>query len=137
MISPCFEAMLGMMKWIEENGIKEDKRKIYKADGIIRLAELGDLEVLVLETAGAFDHGDHAKIAFDNYKGMFALLVMLKTVADKYKHASAAEFRTLKLYFVQPNDKHIRLWSMQYARSGLYDFMREEKVSLSENFDER
>ncbi|ORE02726.1 hypothetical protein BCV72DRAFT_317094, partial [Rhizopus microsporus var. microsporus] len=84
---------------------KEDKRKIYNADGIICLAELGDLEALVLETAGAFDHGNHAKIAFDNSKGMFSLLAMLKTVADKYKHASADEFRPSKPYFVQLSDK--------------------------------
>lgn len=26
---------------------------------------------------------------------------------------------------------------MTYTRNGLYDFVREEKISLSENFDER
>ncbi|EIE90190.1 hypothetical protein RO3G_14901 [Rhizopus delemar RA 99-880] len=84
---------------------KPDKRKIYKADGIIRLAELGDLEVLVLETAGAFGNDDHAKESFDNSKGMFALLAMLETVADHYKFAPIEEFRKLKLYFVQPSSR--------------------------------
>lgn len=86
-------------------GVKADKRKIYKADGVIHLAGHEDLEVLVLEKAGAFDHDDHAKMCFDNSKGMFALLAMLKTVADLYKYASVEEFSKLKLYFVQPSGR--------------------------------
>lgn len=125
MIFPCFEAMLAMIKknehapyfipgegelaamtvQLKKMGFKADKRKIYKADGIIRLAELGDLEVLVLETAGAFGRDDHAKTSFDNSKGMFALLAMLKTVADHYKYAFVEEFRKLELYFVQPSGR--------------------------------
>ncbi|KAG0822474.1 hypothetical protein G6F29_011884 [Rhizopus arrhizus] len=146
MIFPCFEAVLTMMKkhehapyfvpgedelesmtaQLKKMGQKTDKRKIYKADGIIRL-----------ETAGAFGHEDYAKTAFDNSKGMFALLSMLKTIADQYKHASVEEFSKLKLYFVQPSGYHIRLWSMQYAKNGLYDFVREEKILRSEDFSTR
>ncbi|CAO3703054.1 unnamed protein product [Rhizopus stolonifer] len=157
MIFPCFEAMLAMTKknehvpyfipgeielaamtvQLRKMGFKEDKRKIYKADGVICLAELGNLEILVLETAGAFGHDDHTKTTFDNSKGMFALLAMLKTVADHYKYASVEEFRKLKLYFVQPSGKYIRLWSMQYAKHGLYNFVREKKILLGEDFEER
>ncbi|KAI7893761.1 uncharacterized protein EV154DRAFT_416394, partial [Mucor mucedo] len=125
MIYPCLESMLTMMEGNEHKpyfipgedeltamtvqlrkmGCKVDKRRIYKADGIIRLAELEDLEVLILETAGAFNVEDHGKTAFDNSKGMFALLAMLKTIADHYKHASVEEFKKLKLYFIQPSGK--------------------------------
>ncbi|KAI9359387.1 hypothetical protein BD770DRAFT_409638 [Pilaira anomala] len=45
-----------------------------------------------------------AKIAFDNSKGMFALLAMLKTVAVQYSYASVEEFRKLKLYFIVISD---------------------------------
>lgn len=62
-----------------------------------------DLEVLLLETAGAFGREDCAKTAFDNSKGVFALLAMLKTIADQYKYASVETFSKLKLYFVQPS----------------------------------
>ncbi|CAO3615038.1 unnamed protein product [Mucor hiemalis] len=68
---------------------------------------------------------------------MFALLAMLKTVADKYHFASVGEFENLKLYFVQPSDKFIRLWSMQYAKHGLYNFVREKKILVSEDFEQR
>lgn len=63
-------------------GVKADKRKIYKADGVIHLAGNEDLEVLVLKKAGPFCRKDHAKIIFDDSKGVFALLAMIKTVAD-------------------------------------------------------
>ncbi|KAI8091240.1 uncharacterized protein B0P05DRAFT_462896 [Gilbertella persicaria] len=125
MIFPCLEAMLSLMKdndfepyfvpgedeleamtkQLKKMGGKGDKRKIYKADGVIRLAQEDDLEILVLETAGAFGHDDHAKAAFDNSKGMFASLAMLKTIADKYKFASVTEFKKLRLYLVQPSGK--------------------------------
>ncbi|RCH94111.1 hypothetical protein CU097_008234 [Rhizopus azygosporus] len=59
----------------------------------MRLAECNDLEVFVLGTAGPIDHGDYTKMIFDNSKGMFALLAMLKTVADHYKHASIEGFK--------------------------------------------
>lgn len=64
-----------------------------------------DLEVLILETASDFSHGNYPKTAFDNSKDMFALLSMLKTIADQYKHASVEEFSKLMLCFVQPRDK--------------------------------
>lgn len=64
-----------------------------------------DLEVLILETAGAFDHDDNSKTSFGNSKGMFALLAILKTIADQYNLASVEEFSKLKLFFVQPSGK--------------------------------
>ncbi|KAI9325703.1 hypothetical protein BD770DRAFT_334837, partial [Pilaira anomala] len=123
LIFPCFEGMLETMTvtkhapyftpsedelsamtiQLKAMGIKADKRKIYKADGVIHLAGNKDLEVLVLETAGAFGMNDQAKVSFDNSKGMFAFLAMLKTVADRYSYASVEDFRKLKLYFVQPS----------------------------------
>ncbi|KAI9267073.1 hypothetical protein EDC94DRAFT_657454 [Helicostylum pulchrum] len=91
-----------------------------------RLRDHMDLEVLILETAGAFDHDDNSKTSFGNSKGMFALLAILKTMADQYNLASVEEF-----------SYHTRLCSMQYARNGLYNFVREKKIVLSEDFDKR
>ncbi|KAL9555865.1 hypothetical protein MBANPS3_002147 [Mucor bainieri] len=118
-IFPCMEAMMRMMKdnchapyfvpgeeelvamtkvVSESAGKKLDKSKIYKADG-----NLDDFEVLILETAGPFSAEDNEKISFDNSKGMFALLAMLKTIADKYKYASVEDFKKVKLYLLQPS----------------------------------
>jgi hypothetical protein len=127
MIFPCFEAMIALMKKNEQVSyfvpgeeelvamttqlkrpdFKVNKRKIYKADGVVRIDEFDDLEVLVLETAGPFGNDDHAKISFDNSKEMFALLAVLKKITDIYKYASVDEFRKLKLYLVQSSGKDI------------------------------
>lgn len=82
---------------------KVDHRKIYKADGIV--CDKYGLELMLLETAGAFKNNDSVKAAFDNSKGMFALLAMLKTIADKYGLASFKSFKKLKLLFLQPSGK--------------------------------
>jgi hypothetical protein len=70
---PGEEEFAVMTAQLKKMGLKEDKRKIYKANGVMRLAEYSDLEVLVLEIAGAFDHGDQAKITLDNFKGHICL----------------------------------------------------------------
>ncbi|KAG1167140.1 hypothetical protein G6F46_007308 [Rhizopus delemar] len=108
MIFPAFQAMMTLMKkngyepyfipgeeelvamtvQLKRMGIMVNKRQIYRADGVVRLAAIKDLEVVVLETAGPFGSDDRSKSAFDNSKGMFALLVMLKTIADIFKQIS-------------------------------------------------
>lgn len=58
-----------MITQLKNYGIQKiDKRKIYKADGIVQIKKLDGLEVLVFETAGRFGHDDNAKIVFDNSK---------------------------------------------------------------------
>lgn len=84
---------------------KVDNRKTYHADGVIRLRELFDLEILLLETSGCFQNKDERKISFDNIKGMFALLAMMKTVADRFSYAPVGLFQRLKLYFIQASGK--------------------------------
>lgn len=86
---------------------KKDGRKTYHADAIFRLENLSGLEVLLLETAGPFHVCNERKIAFDNTKGMFALLAMMKTVADTFSFASVNTFKGLKLYFVQASGKEL------------------------------
>ncbi|KAI8331631.1 hypothetical protein BD560DRAFT_341427, partial [Blakeslea trispora] len=50
--------------------------------------ELYDLEILLLETSGCFQNKQKAKISFDNTNRMLALLVMIKTVADRFSYTS-------------------------------------------------
>ncbi|KAI8369681.1 hypothetical protein BD560DRAFT_329950 [Blakeslea trispora] len=134
---PCFtpgeEQLNAMTQQLIITGLKVDNREKYNADGIIRLRELYDLEILLLETSGCFQNKDERKISFDNAKGMLALLAMMKTVADKFSYASVALFQKLKLYFIQASDEHIRLWSIQYVSNGIYSFNREDKVTIIED----
>ncbi|KAI8363881.1 hypothetical protein BD560DRAFT_176687 [Blakeslea trispora] len=78
--------------------MKVDNRKVYKADGIVRIKN--DLEMMIVETAGAFMKDDACKTDFDNSKGIFALLAMLKTVADKYYYASCLSFKKLNVLYL-------------------------------------
>lgn len=96
-MSPFFlpgeEELITKTTQIKTLKTKVDHRKVYKADGIVH--DKNDLELLFLETAGAFKKNDVRKAVFDNGKGMFALLVMLKTLADNYAFASCESFKNL------------------------------------------
>jgi hypothetical protein len=109
---PGEEPLNAMNKQLRIIGAKVDKRKVYLADGVVRLQELNDLEVLLLETSGSYQNKDERKISFDNIKGMFALLGMMKTVADQYSHASVESFQKLKLYYIQASGKYtcVKRW---------------------------
>ncbi|KAG2206736.1 hypothetical protein INT47_003678 [Mucor saturninus] len=107
----------------------EDQRKIYKADGVVRTT--GALEILLLETAGPFGHINLPKLSFDNIKGMFGSIPMIKTLADKYRYCSKSKFRKLVV-----NDT-LRLWSLKHAHKGTYTFERIAKAEISENYEDR
>ncbi|KAI7905980.1 uncharacterized protein BX663DRAFT_247510 [Cokeromyces recurvatus] len=130
---PGEEPLEAMIEQLVLTGSKVDRRKVYNADGIIRLRDFYDIEVLLLETAGHFQNKETRKICFDNSKGMFALLAMLKSTADRFSRATLETFRNLKFYFVQASDEHIRLWSAQYASNGIYKFALEDKVEVTED----
>jgi hypothetical protein len=107
--TPGEEPLQAMTEQLITIGANADNRKIYKADGVIRLHELFDLEILLLETSDCFQNKDERKISFDNVKGMFALLAMIKTVADRFSYASAESFQKIKLYFIQASGKETQV----------------------------
>ncbi|KAI8058827.1 hypothetical protein BDF21DRAFT_440876 [Thamnidium elegans] len=103
---------------------------------IIIGSKLYDLEILLLETSGCFQNKDERKISFDDIKGMFALLAMSKTIADRFSYASVELFQKLKLYPIQASDKathYLRLWPIQYVSNGTYRFNREDKTVIMED----
>ncbi|KAG0166616.1 hypothetical protein DFQ30_006977 [Apophysomyces sp. BC1015] len=71
-----------------------DKRLKYNGDGKILVNNIGT-EVLLSEVSSAFAENNKAKTSFDHYKAMFGLLVMLRTLAGHYKHASFDTFKKL------------------------------------------
>jgi hypothetical protein len=87
-----------------------NKQNIYKADGVVRLNKLDDMEILVLETASPFGVDERSKIAFANSKGMFALLSMLKTIADKYTFASVDELLGVTVVYIKKGDIYASLY---------------------------
>ncbi|KAI9258720.1 hypothetical protein EDC94DRAFT_521452, partial [Helicostylum pulchrum] len=139
--SPYFisgeEELKAMTVQLKKTGQKVDYRRIYKADGVIRVQKMKYLEILLVETAGSFAKKDDRKLGFDNAKGMFALLAMLKTIADQYFYGTVETFQKIKLYFLQASNDNIRLWSMEYFQNGMYYFVREAKIKISQGFSQK
>ncbi|GAA5808175.1 hypothetical protein MFLAVUS_001560 [Mucor flavus] len=73
-MSPFFvpgeEELVAMTTRIKKLKLKVDYRMIYKADGVV--CSENDLDLVLLETAGAFKKNDPSKIAFDNSKAVGA-----------------------------------------------------------------
>ncbi|EIE81514.1 hypothetical protein RO3G_06219 [Rhizopus delemar RA 99-880] len=69
-------------------------------DGLIKLYDLKQLEILLLGTSGSFGNTDMVKIYFDHHKGTFRCLAMLKVLADEFFYASEEIFKKLKIFFL-------------------------------------
>ncbi|CAO3614877.1 unnamed protein product [Mucor hiemalis] len=161
------EELCAMTKQLRCLEVKADHRRIYKADGIVRVSDasmsnqqqpttsnssstratnnLKKLyqkpsvccsELMLVETVGVFGKEDLAKISFDNSKGMFALLAMLKTLADNYTFASCESFRKIKLLYLQPSGSYLRLWQLRYKSNGCYEYVRIAKARVCEEKEE-
>lgn len=72
----------------------------YKADGLIRINTIRNMEVVLFETSGGVKGGSKRKQTFDFHKGMFGLVSMLKALADTFPYASYERMSAIKIYFV-------------------------------------
>ncbi|KAI8888099.1 hypothetical protein K501DRAFT_173926 [Backusella circina FSU 941] len=113
-----------------------DKRLRYNADGTILCNSIAT-EVLLSEVSSAFDESDKGKTSFDHYKAMFGLLMMLRTLARKYKYASFNSFKNLKVHFIHTHNHAIRHWSMFTLSPGLYLMNKEQKVDIIKDFERK
>lgn len=81
-----------------------DKRLKYNADDTILFNRI-PTEILLSEVSSAFAENNKAKTSFDHYKAMFGLMMMLKTIAGRYKYASFNTFKGLKVHFIHTHSK--------------------------------
>ncbi|CAO3657461.1 unnamed protein product [Mucor hiemalis] len=91
----------------------------YKADGIIKMMNIRNLEILLVETSGPFANTDKTKSNFDYHKGTFATLAMLKTIADEFNYADIDVFVNVKVFFIHATETSIHLWSLCYQKEGI------------------
>lgn len=77
-----------------------DEKSQYKSDGLVKVSNLKDLEILLLESSGHFSNSDKVKINLDHHKGIYGILAMLKCIADEYSFASVAKFSQVKVFFL-------------------------------------
>lgn len=78
----------------------DEKKNVYKPDGVVVSFGLKQQEILVLETSGTFTKLDKTKINFDHHKGVYGLLPMIKWIADDYRFGSLDTFTKIKAYFI-------------------------------------
>ncbi|KAG1165664.1 hypothetical protein G6F36_013251 [Rhizopus arrhizus] len=129
---PCLESMIRQLKAV--NLYVDDKNQ-YKADGLIKLFGLNDLELLLLETSGCFNNKDKKKLQFDHYKGVYGTLAMLKCIVDDYPYASLESFAKVKVFFVQAAGDELHFWSIRYQKDGcVFDLWREANLKIKPNF---
>ncbi|KAF1804089.1 hypothetical protein FB192DRAFT_1088317 [Mucor lusitanicus] len=103
----------------------DEKKNVYKPDGVVVSFGLKQQEILVLETSGTFTKLDKTKINFDHHKGVYGLLPMIKWIADDYRFGSLDTFTKIKAYFIHAEDKWLHLWSVRYRNEGAFDLWLE------------
>lgn len=90
------EAMTVQLK---DKGMTDGRYK-YKADGLICANDFSSLEILLTEVSSGFGCTDISKVSFDHYKGMFGMLSMIRTIAQKYNRGTIQTFKKLKIHFI-------------------------------------
>ncbi|CAO3600465.1 unnamed protein product [Absidia cylindrospora] len=92
---PSLNSMTQQLETVDRH---KDNRYQYKADGVFRLLDKKNLEILLLETSSGFGSKDKVIISFDHHKGTFGAVAMLKSIADQYPYASVNLFRKIKVF---------------------------------------
>lgn len=123
------------------------------ADGVIRLRDIGNLEVVLLETSQAYSMATETKKSFDLHKATFGLLAMLRAIAVLFPKGTFNTFRQLRLFFVHPARKirssiliiiawiqlnstsfwletSVRLWSISCPSKNTFLMVCEERAAV-------
>ncbi|EIE76714.1 hypothetical protein RO3G_01418 [Rhizopus delemar RA 99-880] len=127
-----------MGKQIKYIGINTQSKSQYKADGIVSLYGVDNMEVLLLETSGHFKNDDQTKISFDHHKALYGTLAMLKCVSDTYKFGSMKTFQKIKIFFLQAANNELLLWSLRFEPDGpLCELWLERSLTIDHQFDKK
>ncbi|KAI8143394.1 hypothetical protein BJV82DRAFT_514846 [Fennellomyces sp. T-0311] len=136
---PGEEQLVAMSVQLKRRLPMFSEREAYNADGVVRLTiDKGfTTELLVLETSRAYNKAEKTKSAYDHHKAMFALLAMVKALADKYPMAYFENIAAIKVFFLHVYDDKMRLWSMSTPRKDVYIMRREFSVHVPICIEER
>ncbi|KAI7860029.1 hypothetical protein BDC45DRAFT_495507 [Circinella umbellata] len=109
----------------------------YLADGILRVADVDDAEICLLETSNTFDEAKKAKVSFDHHKAMFALLLMVRNTAQEYQYAGYEDIKEMKFYFIHAHGNTIRVWSMSTPEEDVYIMTKEIRMPAPNKFSKK
>ncbi|KAI9275460.1 hypothetical protein BDA99DRAFT_431081, partial [Phascolomyces articulosus] len=56
-------------------------------------------------TSNAYNEAGRGKVSFDHHKAMFALLSMIKNMANEFQYASYEEVKNMKFFFIHAHGK--------------------------------
>jgi hypothetical protein len=105
------EAQLeSMTQQLKASGLYKNDKFQYKADGLVKMYGVKNLEILLLETSYHFGSKDKCKAGFDHHKGLFGSLSMLKTIADCFSLGNMESFKKVKVFFAHAAGKYIFLY---------------------------
>jgi hypothetical protein len=99
---PGEEPLESMTKYLRKTITGYDTRNYYKPDGVItqKVDNYFNVNLLILETSSSYNKTSEFKRIVDHHKATFALLSMLKRVADRYSMCSFTTFSKFKVYFI-------------------------------------
>ncbi|ORE07702.1 hypothetical protein BCV72DRAFT_102024 [Rhizopus microsporus var. microsporus] len=72
--------------------------QMYNADDLIKV---GTDNALVLETSGLYELHDKPRFGYNQIKGIFRALTMLRSVVKKYHFATINTLKQLKVFFIR------------------------------------
>ncbi|CEI92208.1 hypothetical protein RMCBS344292_06475 [Rhizopus microsporus] len=132
--APGEESIEAMIQQLVLINSKIERRKVYNANGIIRLCDFMILKFSCWRRQAVSRTRTREKSAPITAEACSPPpLAMLKSVGNRFSRVSPETFQKLNLYFVQASDEHIRLWSAQYASNGIYKFALDDKVEAAED----
>ncbi|KAG1137090.1 hypothetical protein G6F37_012425 [Rhizopus arrhizus] len=133
------EAQLqAMTQQLKASGLYKNDKFQYKADGLIKMYGVNNLEILLLETSYHFGSKDKCKAGFDHHKGLFGSLSMLKTIADCFSLGTMESFQKVKVFFTHAAGTTVYLWSLRFESSAsLYEFWLEDKLVIKPSIKDK
>ncbi|CAO3609792.1 unnamed protein product [Mucor fragilis] len=101
-------ALNSMTKQLKIVGLYVDDKNVYKSDGFIKLFDLKEQDVVLVETSGCFTN---------NQKN--------NCIAGDYCCASMDKCMKTNVYFLHTADEHLHLWNVSYHEEDVFALWRE------------
>lgn len=96
-----------MLEDMKVNTGKEDNIYGFNVDRSLRVQNIDSVEILILETTGAYGYRNRTRAGYDHVKGVFNSLAMLRRLVKSYHRARISASSKIRLYFL--HEKGIRI----------------------------
>ncbi|CAO3621281.1 unnamed protein product [Mucor hiemalis] len=81
---------------------------------------------------------DKSKHSFDNHKGIFGGLAMLKNIADEFSFGELETFSNVKVFFLHAAGDTLYLWSVCFKKDAdVYELWLEHRLQIKPSFEDK